>query len=248
MAEELNCRTETLIEAVKKRPILYNKHHPDYSNKDDKEQAWLDVCAEILPQWYDYGESDRNSKLFHVQRRWRNLRDSFRKDINLRREVKNPKKKREYIYYRSLLFLEPFLLKDDENKCDPPKLDEPEEEEEETSNTAVIKFESEESQYTDTSVGSRKRRKTKHISYETVPSQSPVLEVWEGSQNGEITEDSSFYLNPDIDEDRYFLLSLLPSFRNLPPQQKLSVKVEFLQVLQKFCFPNSEDPLNHSTN
>ncbi|XP_072386379.1 uncharacterized protein [Diabrotica undecimpunctata] len=251
MAEDFCFRVESLITAVEKRPILYNKKHRDYNNKEDKEQAWMDVCAEILPQWYDYGEAERNSKLFQVQKKWRNLRDSFRKDLNIRREIKparnSSKVKREYIYYRSMLFLEPYIKRDEgEYKSyQKPDNEVDEEEEEETQEAEVLKFESEESQYTDTSVPAISKKKAKLNTQ--FDNQSPVFEVWDGFQNGDVNDDNNFYLHNEIDGDRYFLLSLIPSFRNLSQQQKLSVRVEFLQVLQKYSsFTPMQDPLNES--
>ncbi|XP_028145573.1 uncharacterized protein LOC114339139 [Diabrotica virgifera virgifera] len=254
MAEDFCFRVESLITAVEKRSILYNKKHRDYNNKDDKEQAWMEVCAEILPQWYDYEDAERNSKLVQVQKKWRNLRDSFRKDLNVRRQIKparnSSKRKREYIYSRSMLFLEPYIKPDDGEfqkfylKPDVEVEIDEEEEEEETHEAEVLKFESEESQYTDTSVPAVRKKKAKVNTQ--VDQQSPVLEVWEGFQNGDVNDDNNFYLHNEVDEDRYFLLSLVPSFRNLSQQQKLSVRVEFLQILQKHCFTPVQDPLNES--
>lgn len=40
----------------------------------------------------------------------------------------------------------------------------------------------------------------------------------------------------EIDEDKLFLLSLWPSFRILSPQQKITAKMGFLQVLQQVGF------------
>lgn len=45
---------------------------------------------------------------------------------------------------------------------------------------------------------------------------------------------STNHQNNDIDQDKYFLLSLLPSLRALNEQQKFTVKIEFLKILQSF--------------
>ena len=38
---------EKLIEAVRKRPILYDKTHPSYHNRDEIRMLWQEVAGEV---------------------------------------------------------------------------------------------------------------------------------------------------------------------------------------------------------
>ena len=61
----------------------------------------------------------------------------------------------------------------------------------------------------------QERKKAKNPTYE-----ESVLQILKDSKGEE------------IDEDKSFLMSLLPFFKKLLPQSKLNLKIEFLQVLQ----------------
>jgi len=43
--------SERLITEVEKRPALYNKATPEYSNKHCKEKLWIEVCEAVVPNW-----------------------------------------------------------------------------------------------------------------------------------------------------------------------------------------------------
>jgi len=43
--------SERLITEVEKRPALYNKATPEYSDKQCKEKLWMEVCEAVVPNW-----------------------------------------------------------------------------------------------------------------------------------------------------------------------------------------------------
>lgn len=43
--------SERLIVEVEKRPRLYNKKVPEYSDKNIKEKLWKEACEVIIPNW-----------------------------------------------------------------------------------------------------------------------------------------------------------------------------------------------------
>jgi hypothetical protein len=43
--------TGRLITEVEKRPALYNKATPEYSDKHCKEKLWKEVCEAVVPNW-----------------------------------------------------------------------------------------------------------------------------------------------------------------------------------------------------
>jgi hypothetical protein len=36
---------------VEKRPALYNKTKPEYSDEHCKEKLWIEVCEAVVPNW-----------------------------------------------------------------------------------------------------------------------------------------------------------------------------------------------------
>jgi len=42
---------ERLITEAKKRPALYNKATPEYSDKHCNEKLWIEVCEDVVPNW-----------------------------------------------------------------------------------------------------------------------------------------------------------------------------------------------------
>jgi hypothetical protein len=43
--------TERLITEMEKRPALYNKATPEYSDEHCKEKLWKEVCEAVVPNW-----------------------------------------------------------------------------------------------------------------------------------------------------------------------------------------------------
>jgi hypothetical protein len=43
--------SERLITEVEKRPALYNKATPEYSDEHCKERLWIEVCEAVVPNW-----------------------------------------------------------------------------------------------------------------------------------------------------------------------------------------------------
>nr|CAI5844907.1 unnamed protein product [Callosobruchus analis] len=42
---------EKLIDAIQKRPALYNKNLSDYRNAHIKKNLWEQICLEVIPDW-----------------------------------------------------------------------------------------------------------------------------------------------------------------------------------------------------
>lgn len=150
-----------------------------------------------------------------VQRKWKNIRDCFRKEINHQKRWKagqGKRKRRKYIFYDQLLFLLPTI--EERGRKGESSGEEAEE------NTEEISLDVEQPDKTAYKPLVWKQKGRKHPVYGE--SCAPV------SQENEADE---------IDEDKYFLLSLLPSFKNLSPDQKFTAKIEFLQTLRNVTYP-----------
>jgi len=45
------CDSERIITEVQKRPALYDKATPEYSDKHWKQKLWMEVCEAVVPNW-----------------------------------------------------------------------------------------------------------------------------------------------------------------------------------------------------
>lgn len=193
------------------------------------------------------------------------MRDSFRKEIKIQSKARAGviRKKREYVYYRQMKFMIPFILEqesskensnqdqlstlsventeheddnDDEDNNDADEEEEYNDDGEDNNDEEITtcKFESEDTRFSNSSHTAEDDEENEGNK------EQPVLEMWDDNvENGHYNNcnHSSF---KDVDQDRYFLLSLVPSFKTLSPQQKLNVKVEFLKVLQRISEGSSD--------
>ncbi|KAK9745360.1 BESS motif [Popillia japonica] len=223
--------SERLIVEVEKRPGLYNKKFPEYSDKNIKEKLWKDVCEVIIPNWSQFEGQQKVQEGKDIQNKWKNLRDSFRKELNLQKQTKSGdpnKKRRKYLCFEQMLFLIP-VLQDRETTSNYSGLKESTENESSPGEEHVQADIEKQSNNADTSlqtttkVMSRREKKRKAPTYE-----ESLLQILRETTNEE------------IDEDKTFLLSLLPSFKKLSPQQKLRTKMESLEVMQRGMFPDSD--------
>lgn len=54
--------SEQLIMEIEKRPALYKKDMPQYSNKNIKETLWKEVYEAVLPNWMSLSQQDKIEK------------------------------------------------------------------------------------------------------------------------------------------------------------------------------------------
>ena len=139
-------------------------------------------------------------------------------------------KRRKYIYFDQLLFLLPIMQQRDTsgNITPPPSANESEPQHITTGN------EMGEGSHATNATYYRQQKKRSKTTYE-----ESLLEI---------TEEKS---RDDIDEDKSFLISLVPSFKKLNDEEKFVAKVEFLIVMRRitFCQPPyhvSCPPQSHS--
>lgn len=50
---------EQFIEAVRKRPVLWDKQSEDYKDRVLKKDGWLEVCQIMCPKFADKTEQER---------------------------------------------------------------------------------------------------------------------------------------------------------------------------------------------
>lgn len=99
---------DALIYSVEARPALWHWRHKDHKNRFKKRMLWAEVAAAVLP-----GVTDAEAM---VQKRWKSLRDKFRRLVTAQIAQKNGIKTEDqaadgnaddvtWPYYEQLLFL-----------------------------------------------------------------------------------------------------------------------------------------------
>ncbi|RVE43480.1 hypothetical protein evm_011878 [Chilo suppressalis] len=168
-----------IIAEVQKRPGLYSRECPESASPHHRTQLWSEVARVVLPGWHTYSKLQKQTKLSDLIKKWRNLRDTFKRQLEVEKKIKEGHdiKKKTYVYYKHMSFLLPHLSSNDEESTPSKALD-----------------------------NARKRHVT------ATSTLSPAVD--------------------DIDEDRHFLMSLIPSFRRMTDDEKLTVKMEILKVIR----------------
>ena len=137
------------------------------------------------------------------------------------------RKRRKYIYFYQLLFLLPIMQQRDTsgNITPPPSANESETQDITTGNEM-----GEGSHEKNTTYCGQQKKRSKTTNEES------LLEI--------IKEKS----RDDIDEDKSFLMSLVPSFKKLNDEQKFVAKVEFLNVMRRVTFCQAPLSCQQSTS
>ncbi|XP_022822613.1 uncharacterized protein LOC111353718 [Spodoptera litura] len=241
--------TEALILAVKKRPSLYNKNDPYYyNNKKHKSRLWFEVCKEVFSAWDNFKPQTKVEQGHELQKRWKSLRTCFTRELSLqKREQSEPSKKRKrkrYEYFNTMSFL--LETGDDEERTSNTAKDC---ESDDSSSDPLESIKNEPSVYE----ASLQTDNSAHFELETeIPAQagtttaSYLRPVYDRSDN---LEDKILDMLKEIkkdeeDEDRQFMLSLVPSFRKLKAKQKFEARIEILRVLKDITFQDDDEQKN----
>lgn len=146
-----------------------------------------------------------------LQKKWKNLRTCFKREYDAQKNVASgsgAKRRRKYIYFDQLLFLsDSFESRTTSNSMqhNDGYQTEDEHDEEMNVNTRADRM------------AKSSTRRTASKSYE-----ESLLEILKEKKNEE----------KEIDEDKYFLLSLLPSFKKFNEDQKFVARSQIMNVMR----------------
>nr|XP_026488019.1 uncharacterized protein LOC113394804 [Vanessa tameamea] len=227
---------EKLIKAIKTRPALYNKNDKLYhSHRKHKEKIWREICEEIHGNWNQLNQLHKIEYVREIQKRWKSLRTCFTRELalqkkeNIKRESdQHVKRRKRYEYFNNLLFLMDSTdgteeARDSDDSADP--LDNSYQPEE-------IIYDYGESS---SDVKNIQRMKIENPSEQQYP-QTQIVYERSNTLEEKIIDMLKDIKKDEDDEDRQFMLSLVPSFRKLNAKQKLTARIEMLKVLQSITF------------
>ncbi|XP_028043192.1 uncharacterized protein LOC114252765 [Bombyx mandarina] len=209
---EYESLSQKIIVEVQKRPALYDTTLRQYSDRNVKNKLWEEVYHNVVNNWMTLSEAEKKKKGSTIQKKWKNMRDSFSKELAIQRgkSGQGAIKKKKYVHFDSLLFLVPSLQK------------------RETSSN--IEFTSQDNPDTDLSetlplTNSNRTPSSKKAS----KSRSSCEDYEQKLLNFLNTKENAC----EYDEDINFSQMIVPMLRKLNDDQKHFAKVEIMNILQK---------------
>ncbi|XP_050551842.1 transcription factor Adf-1-like [Spodoptera frugiperda] len=237
--------SQKIIMEVQKRPALYDttlRH-----DRKTKDTLWEEVYQHVFSNWGTLSKAEKIQKGHKVQKRWKNMRDSFANELSMQRRKSGHGviKKRKYVHFDSMMFLVPSLRKKETStNTESSSQDNPGIESSETQN--INKRHSKDLSETNSNRTSFKKasRSSKMQSDDEAdeqPLQSSTLTYKEVSKSQRDIEDVQSMPNvlntetntSEYDEDINFSQMIVPMLRKLDDDQKHFAKVGILNILQK---------------
>ncbi|XP_076751416.1 uncharacterized protein LOC143423753 [Xylocopa sonorina] len=209
---------ELFIEEIKKRPVLWDVSHKQYKDKNEKLASWSEVCAIFCEHFSDKTEDEKNNIRAKYMSKWRNIRDQFRKTIRRKGKPGKVASGKQYIYARHLVF----LLKADLLPFSPRGFIE--------SSIEIEKIEIQSPLKVDEKVV-----RTPSPSPPPTPPPPPLPPPVQRRMEPETSLPNypQHSVSCDIDEDKSFFDSLLPTVKTFTIDQKLEFRSEILNTIKK---------------
>ncbi|KAI8796382.1 transcription factor Adf-1 [Biomphalaria glabrata] len=91
-------KKEKIIELIQKYPVIYNPEHPDYKNKKVKNKIYASIGGMI-------GDTTGAE----VQRKWKNLKDYFIREMKIQQTGQSFKSPNKWIFSHQMEFLRPYV-------------------------------------------------------------------------------------------------------------------------------------------
>ncbi|XP_018419664.1 PREDICTED: uncharacterized protein LOC108793208 [Nanorana parkeri] len=241
-----------LIQLVQERPELYNPKTPSYADRYKKKKAWDEICAIVVPDWELCSEKEKNIKAKEVQTRWRSLKDCFRRELTLQKKLERSgiptNRRRKYIHYDGLLFLEPTMkLRDTFTTTpatpnvpnDPLAIQQPIDVDQVAISPPVqpplplpLRLPPAQTLVRASPLSTSKKNK-KAANKNENEWERQLLSVM--STLRKKTEEQS-------DADEIFLKSLLPFVKKVPEDRKIDMQLSLMHVVKKFMGPVQKEP------
>ncbi|OCT75290.1 hypothetical protein XELAEV_18030468mg [Xenopus laevis] len=239
----LNINTKLLIHEVQQRPALFNKTFPDYGDKYKKKILWDEVCEVLIPDWYELSKKEKAERTKEVQKRWRSLKDCFRRELAAQRKARksgsSPSKRKIYIYFDDLVFLLPTM----EAKPASGNIYTDDSDDESTSGQ-VASCDLEELSQQSSINRAPKMPSGKHAKkLKNVPDSGADKETITIAESFKYVREKNY--ESDQDEDRLFLLSLVSEFKMIPQHRKTKAKIQILELLQGYAEPHMYNGPTH---
>lgn len=177
-----------------------------------------------------------------VQRRWQNFRTCFARELKKQKEThsgQSPDRRKKYIYFDQLLFLLP-ITENRPTVSDVRPVDEvPQNEEENSEQTIDNNNASNRRDDIQPNTSTFVRPSVSRPKKKSAPYEQQLLDILKKKKENVNVE--------EIDEDKHFMLSLVPPFKKFNDEEKYQAKMEFLRVIRNIQL-SSSSRTNPGTN
>ncbi|CAG5056493.1 unnamed protein product [Parnassius apollo] len=228
---------ERLIEAVRKRPGIWDFEDVAYRAKAMRQKLWTDVVNELMEADVKVTKSEMRELELQLQKKWKSIRDCFQKYV-----MNQKRSKRPYIYSKKLQFLlkgqdptEPCASTDSEGGDKKSSI---------WKTKRKLKIRKESSDDEDNDNYNDIEDSKSNCSNEIIETQTPAKK---SKMNSVVVDEFAFanvdsqVMNDSEDCDKLFLLSLLPHLKSIPEEFRLNVKMEMMNVLRNANLRTSID-------
>ncbi|XP_008182988.1 uncharacterized protein LOC103309416 [Acyrthosiphon pisum] len=100
--------TDFFIISIEQKISIWNTSYTDYRNRDLKLKDWEDIGTTMNLNFKDFTGKQKDDYIKELQKKWKSLRDAFRKEhTKYDRSGSQASKKPKYCYYDALSFLTP---------------------------------------------------------------------------------------------------------------------------------------------
>ncbi|XP_023949520.2 uncharacterized protein LOC112054093 [Bicyclus anynana] len=216
----------SIIREVQKWPVLYAKDSPERANLRFKHKVWTEIAKTLFTDWDCFSDWEQESKVTDLMKKWRNLRDTFKRHLEAEKKAREGRdiRRKTYVYFKHMLYLLPHSAPQETPSPDPvvePQLDE-------FFNRQNKRKVTEEKKKVKKRKRLQNRLEHKAIKSVLIPE----------------THTKSTDKEEMIDEDKHFLMSLIPSFKKMSDDEKLEAKVEILKVIKGIRKKPIENPVD----
>ncbi|XP_012277721.1 uncharacterized protein LOC105698239 [Orussus abietinus] len=220
MSGNVDC--ELLISEVQKRPSLWDTSHEDYKDKHKKNSAWVEVCACLIENFATKSTALQKVIVQDVMSKWRTKRDNYiralRKQAQHYKFGSGGKKTKLYVYGEQLSFLcKNKELRNTEGGFDEPQYEESQDDEKNEVESEAGDAERSEEIASPSPINIARPGKRRRTDVECA-----LLDFMERHKRTKTIEE---------DEDLAFFYSLLPTVKTLDMDQKLTFRLQTIQLL-----------------
>ncbi|XP_017058380.1 uncharacterized protein LOC108099392 [Drosophila ficusphila] len=230
------------IEAVHKRSIIWERKHPNFHNRELRDQAWQQIGQELCSNFAASSEPEKQEIVKTLLKRWKNTRDSYLR-VNRLRQSGEEAARASYIYEKELSFL--LDVKAETEDEEEPLKEDPKPQAKRKRLCAVQR--------------TAKTPKRRNFGQETTPEpalDSPTIQDSLQSVLGDLTYTREDTAPPEIvslpqcvdppcstntapasvtaDPDQAFFDTIKPHMQRMCPDRKLDFQIEVLKILRNF--------------
>ncbi|KAF9405813.1 hypothetical protein HW555_013595 [Spodoptera exigua] len=220
--------TDLFIDEIQKRPAIWDMESPDYKNKILKKKRNWEEMVEIFSDCEDNLEKKKLLGEFFTYEKWKSIRDNYMREAKKQEKLPSgsgSSKHTPYVYYRKLQFLANSTANNDtESNITGSSVDN-------TDNTDLMPPPKDHIEST------RKKQKMNAVDKQ-------IIDILQKSVNTKQQNETERLIKED--DDKLFCMSLYSELKKVPENQRLTTKIELLNVLKEA--QNYHQPLPPHTN